>query len=375
MMINSRTYQQCSRCVMDTTDPDIFFDQQGICNHCKDYESLMLRLPFCLAEPQRKQELYKLVDKIKISGKGKRYDCIIGVSGGVDSTYLAWFVKSLGLRPLAIHLDNGWNSELAVDNIKNLVEKLKIDLYTHVINWEEFRNIQLSFLKASVPDCEVPTDHAIIALHYIIAQKENVKYIITGANSFTESAIPVSWTYSYTDWKYIRGIHGIYGTVPIQSFPFASPLKLKYFKHVLNIRQLLLLHYINYRKDEVKQYIQKELGWRDYGGKHYESVYTRFFQGYILPHKFGIDKRKAHLSSLIYSNQISREKALAELNSSPYQDDLLHTDFDFVLKKFDLSRAGFDEIMGLPIKSFRDYPNSMNLKNKYRKIKNLLNVK
>jgi N-acetyl sugar amidotransferase len=341
---------------MDTTDPDIRFDDDGICAHCHTYDYLAAKLVRTGEEGRR--ALAAEVDRIKASGRGKPYDCVMGVSGGVDSTYVAYVAKELGLRPLAVHLDNGWDSELAVSNIEKVLRKLQIDLYTEVLDWEEFRDLQLSFLKASVTDAEIPTDHAIGATVYRIAAERGIDFIVSGENVVTEGILPGSWTYGVWDWRYIRGVHQRFGTRRLSSFPHYSLARLVYYKSVRRMRTLRPLDYVKYVKEDVMQVLQEQLGWKYYGGKHYESIYTRFFQGYILPRKFGIDKRRAHLSTLICSGQISREAALAEMMFNSYSEELQRHDREYVIKKLAITPEEFEAIMDSPIRTHRDYPNS-----------------
>lgn len=347
-------YQICVRCVMDTTDTEITFDKNGICNHCHAYEKVVKSILW--DEQESKVRLGKLVQKIKQAGKNKEYDCVIGVSGGVDSTYVAYLVKQLGLRPLAVHLDNGWNSALAVTNIEKTLKKLDIDLYTVVLDWEEFRDLQLAFLRASTPDSEIPTDHAITAVLMQIARQHKIKYIIGGSNIRTEAIMPSSWSQGIRDWKYIKNVHKQFGTVALKTFPHFTLLDFILSRTVKGLRWVDILNYINYNKTEAMQLLENELGWVYYGGKHYESIYTRFFQSYILPEKFNADKRRGHLSTLICSGEITRERALEELNSPIYPSELLAKDKDFVIKKLSLSSEEFNKIMSLPQKSIADYP-------------------
>lgn len=342
----------CTRCVMDTTDPDIEFDEDGVCGHCHKYDAAKRTWVFTGQEGQRRLE--QIVAKIKKEGVGKPYDCIIGVSGGVDSTYVAYKLKQLSLRPLAVHLDNGWDSELAVKNIENVLNKLHIDLYTHVIDWEEFKDLQLAFLKASTPDSEIPSDHAIFSFMYQMAEKKGIKYIIAGNNVQTESHLPAAWSRGYYDWRYIKSIHHRFGSGKLKTFPHMSIST--FFRYRLTLKEINILNYLDYVKKDAMQVLQQELGWKYYGGKHYESIYTRFYQGYILPKKFGFDKRKAHFSSLICSGEMSREKALAELQQEPYPCELQEEDRAYVLKKFNLTDEEFENIMNLPQKSYWDYP-------------------
>jgi N-acetyl sugar amidotransferase len=341
---------------MDTSDPNIEFNEAGLCNHCIQYENELSRRVFVGQEANEK--LKDLVEKMKSHGKVKDYDCIIGVSGGVDSTYVAYLTKQLGLKPLAVHFDNGWNSELAVSNIEKTLDHLGIDLYTYVIDWEEFKDLQLSFLKASTPDGEIPTDHAINALLFREANKRGIKYIINGMNFAAESISVPGWAYGHSDWKYIKSVQYLFGSVKLKHYPKFTFFNLFWWSIVRQIKVVSILNYVDYKKDAVMKVLQNELGWVYYGGKHYESVYTRFFQGYILPEKFGIDKRRAHLSDLIKSGQISREDALVELEKPGYEEQLFRQDKDFVIKKFDLNEASFKAILNLPAKTFRDYPNN-----------------
>lgn len=339
---------------MDTTDPEITFDANGVCNHCRHYDESVRRHVFSGEEGKR--AVTKLVERIKQDGIGKDYDCVIGVSGGVDSTYTAWWVKELGLRPLAVHLDNGWDSELAVSNIYYTLNTLNIDLHTHVIDWEEFKDLQLSFLKASTPDSEIPSDHAIAALMYETAVRIGVKYVIAGCNIRTESHLPTAWSQGHWDWKYIMNLQKRFGNTALKTYPYMNLLN--YFRYRATIKWVNILNYLDYVKKDAMQVIEQKLGWKYYGGKHYESIYTRFYQGYILPQKFGYDKRRTHLSSLICSSEISREKALAELKEDTYPLDLQEADKDYVIKKFGLSAEEFEAIMNLPRRTYWDYPSA-----------------
>jgi len=324
---------------------------------------------------EAKLKLNNLVAQIKITGKGKEYDCIIGVSGGVDSTYVAYLVKELGLIPLAIHFDNGWDSELAVSNIEKTLDKLGIDLYTYVIDWEEFRDLQLSFLKASTPDGEIPTDHAINALLFKEAAKRDIKYIISGMNFATESISIKAWAYGHSDWKYIRSIHKLFGSKSLKNYPHFNFFHLFWWTFVNKIKSVSILNYLDYNKAKVMEMLQDELGWTYYGGKHYESVYTRFYQGYILPEKFNIDKRREHLSDLINSYQITRETALAEMKTVGYDPVLLEQDKKFVIKKLLLTDEKFEYFMQLPRKSFNDYPNNEAKVSRLKKLVNYMRFK
>ena len=356
-VIMAQEYQICSHCIMDTSDPDIIFDANGVCNHCKEAEKMINSI---LYDSHREEKLNKLVATIKADGEGKPYDCIIGVSGGVDSTYVAYLVKKLGLRPLAVHLDNGWDTEISVRNIEKTLEKLDIDLFTYVIDWEEFKDLQVSFLKASLPHCEHPTDHAIMAILHKVAKQQGLKYILRGSNISTESYGVKSWSGGQRDWKYIKSIHQLFGKVHLKTYPYMSGFAIFKNKYLYKQKDIAILDYVEYIKEEAMETLQKELGWTYYGGKHYESLFTKFFQAYILPVKFGYDKRRIHLSALIASGQITREQALEEMNKELYPETELKEDRVYVLKKLGLTEANFNHIMQLPVKEFGDYPSYEN---------------
>jgi N-acetyl sugar amidotransferase len=349
-------YQICNRCVMDTTDPDIKFDKNGICNHCHQYDESIKK--FVFDGNEGKEKLKQIVNEIKKSAQGKEYDCVIGVSGGVDSSFVAYKVKELGLHPLAVHLDNGWDSELAVKNIELFLKKLDIDLYTHVIDWEEFKDLQLAFLYASTPDSEIPSDHAINAILHHIAHEKKIKYIIYGCNIRTESHLPGAWSQGHMDWKYIKSVHKKYGHLPLITFPHMNLFTRTWYS--VTHKTINILNYLGYSKKDAMKILENEMGWKYYGGKHYESIYTRFYQGYILPEKFGYDKRRMHLSSLICSGEITRSDAQEELNREPYPQALQKEDRAYVIKKFSISEEEFERIMRLPIRKFEDFPSYEN---------------
>ncbi len=356
--MEKENYRICTKTIMDTTaDPDIVFDEDGVSNYVKKYtDFVQTRIP---SDKDAPILLEKIIAQIKHAGKNNEYDCIIGVSGGVDSTYTAYYAKKiLGLRPLAVHMDNGWNSELAVSNIEKILKKLDIELHTEVLDWEEFKDIQLSFLKASTPDGEVPTDHAIWGILYRVSVKYNIKYIISGTNARTEGILPRSWAQGHIDTAYLKDVQKQFGSKRIKSFPMLSPLHLFYYIALKRVKKVNLLDYIPYSKKEAMRILIDELGWVYYGGKHYESVYTRFFQGFILPKKFKIDKRRAHLSTLVCAGEISREEAIVEISKPEYpSEDMLKQDMIFVKKKLGLSDAEFEHIIQLPPKKYTDYKN------------------
>jgi len=328
---------------MDTTDPAITFNSEGACNHCRDYNKEAAK--GIASIDQGENFLKEKTKQIKADGKSKEYDCILGLSGGVDSTYVAYLAKEYGLNPIVVHLDNGWNSELAADNIKNTIRKLGFDLFTYVINWEEFKDLQLSYLKASVIDIEAITDHAILATLHKLAAKYKVKYILSGSNIVTEAILPNAWITNKMDAENIKDIHNRFGLLPLKTFPFIDKWdKLYYFKF-LGIETVSVLDHVRFVKSEAKDIIAKKLKWRDYGGKHHESIFTRFYQGYILPVKFNVDKRKAHLSTLICSGQISREEAIKELELPIYDENQLKLDKEFVLKKLELNESTFHTVL------------------------------
>ncbi len=349
----SENYQVCTRCIMDITDPNIIFDENGVCNHCHDHDRLIKQR--VISGKAGIEYLETLVKKIKNGGKNKPYDCIIGVSGGVDSTYVAYVVKKkLGLRPLAVHMDNGWDSELAVKNIEETLKHLEIDLHTEVLNWEEFKDLQVSLLKASTPDSETPSDHAIYAVLGNIAEKMKVKYILTGANVRTETHLPRAWSQGHFDWKYLYSIHKQFGRIKLNTFPNLPFFT--YYRRLLTQKRVDILNYTDFNKTEAMKFLEEELGWRYYGGKHHESIYTRFYQGYILPTKFGYDKRRSHLSSLVCSREITRIEALEKIKAPTYAPSLQEEDREYVAKKLGLGDEEFEKIMKAPKKNFHDYP-------------------
>lgn len=366
----NKPYQQCTLSVMDTiADPDISFDENGICNYY--YEHLEKEKKFVFTGQQGKEKLDEIVANIKQAGIGKKYDCITGASGGVDSTYVCYLAKQLGLRTLVVHFDNGWNSEIANKNIENIIKKLGFDLYTLVVDWNEFKDIQLAYLKASVVDIEAITDHAISGTLYKLAAENNIKYILSGNNIATEATLPKSWIFNKGDDANIKDIHKKYGTIPLKTFPFFGLKEKKYYAGIKGIQNINLLNYQTYNKANTKHTIQQELGWNDYGGKHYESVFTRFYQGYILPVKFKIDKRKAHLSDLIFSQQITKQQALEELSKPIIEPNQLKEDYDFVLKKFGLTPDAFEALMQLPRKEHTDFATVQSIFSKHPYLKPL----
>jgi len=366
MNVQSKEYVMCSQCVMDTDgNPEIVFDDKGVCNYCHEYNK-KAKIRLFVDDDLRNQALEKVVQKIKASGEGKKYDCLIGVSGGVDSTYTAYLVKELGLRPLAVHFDNGWNSELAVSNIEKILDTLGIDLHTFVVDWEEFKDLQLSFLKASTPDGEIPTDHAILSTLYSTASKYGIKHIISGNNFKTEGVMPRLWAYGHIDWKYIKSVHKKFGLKKIRTYPRLTLSKFIWFTLAKRVKLVSILNYIDYDREKAMQLLIDDLQWQYYGGKHYESNYTKYYQGIILPKIFKIDKRKLHLSALILAKLISRNKALEEIKKPIYPLGKEKEDTEFFLKKFNIDFNFFQDLLEKKPKTFFDYNTNYNLHKKLR---------
>ena len=366
-MIDLKERLECSKCIMDSfNDPDIKFDENGICNHCSQFDVAFNKFP---KGSEKKLALESMIDKIKKNGLNKKYDCLLGVSGGVDSSYLAYLCKFYDLRPLIIHFDNGWNSELAANNIQHILSKLKFDFQTHVINWEEFKDLQLSYFKAGVVDLEFPTDHAIIASMFHIAKQHRIKYVLSGHNIVTEGTyLPKSWVHSKLDYINLKDIHSKYGKLKLNTYPYLSFLKKLYYNFIVKFEYVQLLNYVDYNKELIKKKLVEELSWRDYGGKHFESIFTRFYQGYILPNKFQIDKRRFHYSCLIQSKQITKEDAIQALKKPIYNPEMLITDKEFVLKKLDFTNESFENYMKSPIKKHSDFKTEDKLWNRYFKL-------
>ncbi len=342
-------YRICTKTVMDTSDPQIRFDEKGVCNHYHDYFALEAK--YVLRGNDGASALQSATAQIKADGANRKYDCILGLSGGVDSTYLCLLAKQRGLRPLVVHFDNGWNSELAVNNIENTVRTLGFDLYTYVVNWPEFRELQRSYFKANVVDIEVLTDHGFMSVLYRMARKYRIRHVLGGMNMVTEAILPKNWIYSKSDTTNIRAIQEAHGTAPLKSlstFPLMSGIARRATERFLGLEVISPLNWIDFQYDTVKQVIKDELKWRDYGGKHYESVFTRFYQGYILPNKFQFDKRRAHLSTLVCSGQLTREQAVSQLAESGYDPELCAKDRTFVLKKLGFTEDEFDQYISAP---------------------------
>ncbi len=360
MKVEQKEYQICTNCIMDTTDPEIKFDDKGVCDHCNNFYSNIL--PNWKPGPEGEKELMKIVAKIKEEGKDKDYDCLMGISGGVDSSYMAYLAKvKLGLRPLIFHIDAGWNSQQAVNNIERIIDSLNLDLHTEVINWEEMKDLQAAFFKAQVCHVDTPQDHAFQAAMWNFAAKNGFKYILNGGNISSECVRePLEWHYHASDLRQIKDIHAKFGTRPLKSFPLASIFKYRiFYKYVKGISVVKPLDYIPFEKEKAMQFLEKEFGWQRYAQKHYESRFTRFYEGYWMPKKFGFDIRLAHYSSLILTNQMTREEALKKVAILPYNDEAIKEDFEYVATKLGFTVEEFQEIMNGKNKTYRDYKNSM----------------
>ncbi len=328
----------------------------GVCNHCVRYDALLdARV---VPQEQRPAKLAQLVATISHAGQGKQYDCIIGVSGGVDSSYVALQAKRLGLRPLAVHVDNGWNSPLAELNMERLLRVLEIDIHTEVPRSDEFYDLQRSFLKASTPDADIPSDHAIQATLWRVARKHRVRFIISGMNFATESISVPSWSYGHSDWRYIRDVHRRFGRVSLRTYPHCGFGTLAWTTLVRRVRIVSILNYLDYDKSKAVDDLVEQLGWVPYEGKHYESIFTRWVQGFYLLRKFGIDKRRGHYSDLINSGQMTRAAALAAVSGSDYSEQLRAEDEILIREKLSLTAEQLDEIVDEPASSFRAYRNS-----------------
>lgn len=350
-----RPYRQCTKCVLDTADdPAIQFDDDGVCTYCHMYKRNDPRAVFKGKDKQK--ELERIVDLIKKSRKHVKYDCIAGVSGGADSSYVALKLKEFGLTPLLVHVDNGYNSDLSNNNVKKIVEHLGFDLHNYTVDWEEFKNIQLAFLRASVLDIELITDHAMVAYIYNLAAKLGIKYIIFGHNYATEGILPNGWNHEKMDLLNIKAIAREFGGMHTLTMPQLSFWRRPYLYLIKGIRGVTLLNYLDYDHRKAKPEIMAKLGWTDYGAKHTESIFTRFYQNYILPTKFGIDKRKAHLSTLIASGLMDRATALEELKKDIYTPEGFRADLEFVINKLGITEQEFNAFMTAPIRQHTEFP-------------------
>ncbi len=347
---------RCKRCIMDTSDKEIYFDQNGICNHCHDYDKKKELFGYNLEKSPKEHQ--KIIDTIKKNEAGKEYDCIIGISGGVDSSFLLHHAIRSGLRVLAVHVDAGWNSDIAVKNIQKICRKLNVELHTIVVDWPSMKELQRAYMFSGLPNLDVPQDHVFLAAMYKYAVKNKIKYMLNGSNIATEGILPKSWAYAATDFRIIRDVfkkHKRFGN--LKKFPHFGLLKFLYYNR--KITKINLLNYLDYSKEMAIKTLSDEYGWEYYGGKHYESRFTKFFQSYYLPVKFGYDKRLAHLSSLIVGGELDRNKALEIfLNEKPYNELDYKNDRDYILKKLEISESDWDNIIKSRNKSENEYKNN-----------------
>jgi N-acetyl sugar amidotransferase len=335
---------ECCRCILSNVDdPFIKFNENGLCGYCQEFD---------LTQKKYADKKYNTLfiesklNEIKLKGKGKKYDSILGLSGGVDSSFLAYWAKEKNLRPLIVHFDNGWNSELAIKNIESVCTILGFELQTIVIDWDEFKNLQLAYFKSGVVDIECASDHAILATLYNLAFKNNIHYILAGTNYQTECIMPKGWNFSKQDYTNLKNINKEFGNGnKLKSYPTKGILKQLFFRHIFKVEFVEFLNYIEYDKNQIKTFLKENLDWRDYGGKHYESQFTKIYQSYILPTKFGVDKRKAHLSNLICSKTISKEEAINEIKVLPYDQNQIKSDISYLIKKWGITIEEFDSVM------------------------------
>jgi N-acetyl sugar amidotransferase len=345
---------------MDTSDTKISFDENGVCDHCRSFREHTL--PNWPTGERAKAELEQLIERIRQHGKGRDFDCIIGMSGGIDSSYLVYAAKEvLGLRPLVFHVDAGWNSQIAVNNIEQLVDKLGLDLYTEVIDWEEMKDLQLAFFKSGVAHIDTPQDHAFFATMYKFAVQYGVRDILTGANLSTECVRnPIEWMYYQSDSTQLRDIHRKFGQRRLRNFPVTSILWHKlWLPYVKGVRSWRPLNYITYVKEDAVKFLSERFGWQSYPQKHFESRFTRFYESYWLPEKFGYDTRKVQFSSLILTGQMARQDALELLSKPAFDPETIHQDIEFVATKLGISVEELNGYFSAPNKSFRDYKSQM----------------
>lgn len=356
------TMRVCAKCVMDTTDLKISFDINGICDHCLTFEKKIL--PFWNPSSESKKELQTIINKIKSEQKNKDFDCIMGMSGGIDSSYLLhMMVTEFGLRPLVFHVDAGWNTQIAVNNIERIVDGLNLDLYTEVINWEEMKDLQKSFLRSGVPHIDTPQDHAFFATMYKFANKHKINKILTGGNYSTECIRnPLDWMWYQSDSIQIKDIHSKFGEIPLKSFPLTNILWHKFYLPLIkNIRVLRPLDFIPYNKEKATTELEKIYSYQRYPQKHFESRFTKFYESYWLFERFGFDVRKVQYSSLILTGQMTREEALENLKSKPYSEEYINKEFEFIANKLDLSQEELRDLFNLPLKTYKDYKSQDNI--------------
>ncbi len=369
----SRPFQICTNCVMDITDSKITFDEKGVCDHCNTYYKTIK--PFWNHGKGREAILKKLIAKIKKEGEGKDFDCLMGMSGGIDSSYLLYVMtEKYGLRPLVFHVDAGWNSQIAVNNIERLVDGLGLNLYTEVINWEEIKDLQLAFFKSGVPHIDVPQDHAFFATMYKFASKHKIRFILTGGNYSTECVRnPLEWMYYQSDSIQLRDIYKKFGTGKLKDYPITNILWHKvYLPYVKKIKLIRPLDFVPYNKDEAMQLLVDKFGYQKYPQKHFESRFTRFYESYWLPKKFGFDTRKVQYSSLILTNQMTREEALKKLEFPAYDPETILQDFEYVATKLGISVEELQSYMDAPNKTYKDYKSQETIYNIGAKVMRIL---
>lgn len=372
----TESVQVCTRCIMDTTAADITFDADGVCNYCTDFYERKYHI--VAGDPaQREQRLHDLVARVKAQGRGKVYDCVIGVSGGVDSSWVLVKAVEQGLRPLAVHMDNGWNSELAQNNIANLVRGLGIDLYTHVINWPEIRGLMEAFFSSDVLDVELLYDNAMLAVNYQQAAKYGLHYILAGSNTATEGMrMPINWNWYKFDKRNIAGISKRFRGPKVNTFPIIGTLDLVRYAAWNKVHWVPFLDNLFYTKDEALRVLVQDFGYKPYAYKHYESVFTRFYQGYILPEKFGVDKRKVHLSNLIVTDQMTRQEAVESADRLAYPSERdLELDKQYFIKKMGWSPEKLRDYIGRPEKPHDMYPSEAAMFRRLITIYRKLNLK
>ena len=346
-------YQACTRCVMDTTDPDIRFDQDGVCNHCHEYDRIVKEHTFTSDEGSRKLE--RLVQEIKQAGRGREYDCLLGISGGVDSCYTAYLAKQLGLRVLLVNCDNGCDPPVTGQNVSNIAKSLGFTLRKHKFNPEEFNDLWLSFFRAGVINLEAVTDHLLRASLYQVAEEEGLRYILSGTNHVTEIIMPAAWGWDNNDKANLIGIHKAHGRVPIKTLPLLGYHRWLRYEFMKGIKIVSPLNYVSYNREQAKATLMRECDYRDYGLKHHESVLTRFYQCYILPQRWGVDKRRPHLSCLICAGQMDRHEALEELQKPPYNQERLEEDKKFLLPILGIDEPELQKLMTLPKRSHEEF--------------------
>ncbi len=354
-------YQVCTNCVMDTTDPDIRFDENGRCDHCNNFYNVIL--PSWHTDEKGYQQLTALAEKIKLDGKGKKYDCLIGLSGGLDSSYLTYLaVEKLGLRPLTFSVDTGWNLNIANENVDKVIKGLNLDMVTLTVDWEEMRDLQLAFFESQVPYQDFPQDHAIFAGLYNYAAVNGFKYVLTGGNYSTECVrSPIEWAY-FNDIRFMKNIHKLFGKKKLVAFPLCGMLKYRiYYRYIKGMQRIWPLNYIPYRKEEAAAELKKQFGWAKYDNKHYENIFTRFYEGYWLPKRFGYDTRRYSYSSLILTQQMTRAEALNRLAMPPYDENIAMEDMHYITNKLGVSKNYLMDQFDKPKKTFRDYKNSSSL--------------